>query len=192
MGAIRIIGGEWRSRKLHVIETPGLRPTPSRLRETLFNWLAPVISGARCLDVFAGTGILGLEAASRGAAAVVFVEQQARLAQALQTHIQLFKTTQVKVIHSESLRFLSHSSPFPCEIVFLDPPFSKNLLSPCCALLEQKGWLAERAYIYLEMARKSANDPKTAPILPPDWQVIRRTHAGEAEAWLAERKKANV
>ena len=148
-GKIRIIGEAWRGRKLAVAKQPGLRPTPDRLRETLFNWLMPVTAGSDCLDLFAGTGALGLEAASRGAQQVTLVEKQRIVAQQLRQHVQLLNAEQVQIHHNDALKFL-HNTQQQFDLVFLDPPFHQNLLQPCCDLLLQNGCLKPNAYLYLE------------------------------------------
>ena len=179
-GRIRIIGGSLRNSRLEVPDLPGLRPTPERVRETLFNWLAPVIGGARCLDLCAGTGALGIEALSRGAADVQFVERDARAAQALRANLERLKAGagQVAVLDAELfLRGAAH----PCDLVFLDPPFALELWSALARQLEQGGWLAAQGWVYVESPRS------LAPVLPPNWQLHREGHAGEVRFALYRR-----
>ena len=147
---LRIIGGSHRGRKLKFADVPGLRPTPDRVRETLFNWLAPLIPGARCLDLFAGSGALGFEAMSRGAREVVFVDSHSLAVKALRENIALLGDGSAEVIQSGALEWLSRQPAEPFDVVFLDPPFRQDLLEPCCQRLDEAGWLASPAAIYLE------------------------------------------
>lgn len=178
---LRIIAGTWRGRKLSFTPVAGLRPTPDRVRETLFNWLAPVIRGARCLDVFAGSGALGLEAASRGAMRVVMVEQDAQVVSKLREQQQLLDARQVQVIHADAESFL-RGEPQPVDIVFLDPPFRSNRLEACMHALEAGGWLAEEAWVYIEAERELQELP-----LPENWSVYRSKTAGRIGYHLARR-----
>lgn len=148
---LRIIGGQWRHRRLAFYPAPGLRPTPDRVRETLFNWLQPMMVGARCLDLFAGSGILGLEAESRGASSVVWLENQPPVVADLQQQLQRLKSTG-QVIQADALHWLQHAPPQVFDLVFLDPPFQTNALETSCHWLVQRGWLASGAWIYVEQA----------------------------------------
>jgi 16S rRNA (guanine966-N2)-methyltransferase len=184
-GRLRIIGGGWRGRRLPVADQPGLRPTGDRIRETLFNWLAPVITGSRCLDCFAGSGALGLEAASRGAAEVVMIERAAPVARLLRTNAALLTGTDpaapaIDVIQADSLLWLARTPPRPFDICFLDPPFAAGLLGDAMGLLAGRGWLAPSALVYLETA-KSAGLPE----LPPGWTLHRDKTAGQVRYVLA-------
>ena len=169
---VRIIGGRWRGVPLAFPTLPALRPTPDRVRETLFNWLQPVIAGARCLDLFAGSGALGIEALSRDAAQVEFVHSDPVVGKHLANVLQHLGVTQPSVSSADALRFLS-SPARPFEIVFLDPPYASGLLEPVCAQLAQ-GWLAQGAYIYLECPAQSG-----LPALPTGWVVHRAKRAGQ-------------
>jgi 16S rRNA (guanine966-N2)-methyltransferase len=171
---VRLIGGEWRSRVLQFPDAPDLRPTPDRVRETLFNWLQPGIQGARCLDLFAGSGALGLEALSRGADAVVALETHAQAAQALLHNASLLKTDQLKVIRQDALRWLDQPATQKFDVVFMDPPFAANLHERCCTLLQQHGWLAPHALIYLEAGVSLAT-----LALPAGWQLTKHKQAGD-------------
>lgn len=182
-GRVRIIGGSLRNSRLLVPELPGLRPTPERVRETLFNWLAPAIAGARCLDLCAGTGALGIEAWSRGAASVQFVERDARAAQALRENLQRLKLDAVSVATTDAAGFLA-DQPRVCDVVFLDPPFALDLWASLAAQLESGGWLAPRALIYVESPHPGA------PGLPPDWLVHREGWAGDVRFALYRRSLA--
>ena len=179
-GRIRIIGGSLRNSRLNVPELPGLRPTVERVRETLFNWLAPVISGARCLDLCAGTGALGIEALSRGAASVQFVERDARAVQALRANLERLKTAGGQVAATEAGLFLQ-GAPQLQDLVFLDPPFALELWAPLAQQLEQAGWLAAQAWIYVESPRARP------PAVPLNWRLHREGAAGEVRFALYQR-----
>jgi len=179
-GQVRIIGGKLRNSRLLVPELPGLRPTPARVRETLFNWLAPTIAGARCLDLCAGTGALGIEAYSRGAAAVQFVERDPQAAQALRANLARLKLDPASVAALEAASFLRGAGQ-PYDVVFLDPPFALDLWVPLAQQLESGGWLAAQALIYVESPRAGV------PGLPPGWSVHREGQAGEVRFALYRR-----
>jgi 16S rRNA (guanine966-N2)-methyltransferase len=179
LGKIRIIGGQWRGRKLTVLNQPGLRPTPDRMRETLFNWLNNRIVGSHCLDLFAGSGALGIEAASRGAESVLLVERVPEIVKALNHQLAKFPPHNITVIGTDALPFLCQSPRHPYDIVFLDPPFDDDLLIPACQLLERYQWLNRFAYIYLETERHSDH-----PHIPPNWQIIRQQTAGQVASFL--------
>lgn len=180
-GGLRIIGGALRGRRLPVPAQPGLRPTPDRVRETLFNWLQPVIAGSRCLDLFAGSGALGLEARSRGATEVVLIERAEPVLRALRTTVRDWRLSGVEVQRAEALRWLA-GPPRGFDIVFLDPPFAAGLLGPACARLAGGGWLAAGAHIYLEAAAAAGLPP-----LPVDWRLVREGRAGDVTFGLAVR-----
>lgn len=181
-GRLRIIGGEWRSRILPVVDQPGLRPTPDRVRETLFNWLQGDIAGARCLDLFAGSGALGFEAASRGAAQVVLVENQAAACSLLQDNINTLGARQIQLVRQDALRWLEQCRQV-FDVVFLDPPYGSGLLGEVCALLEQRHCLTAEALIYLELASE-----QKLPVLPANWQIIRGKKAGQVGYHLIKRQ----
>ncbi len=178
-GRLRIVGGLYRGRKLPVPNQEGLRPTPDRIRETLFNWLAPIMPGARCLDCFAGSGALGLEAASRGAAEVVMVERADPVVLQLRANIQTLGANQVRVVQGDALRWLEGPGR-PFDIVFLDPPFTDALLAPTCTLLASKGWVGEGSRVYLEAQAKPGLPP-----LPRGWRLVRDRRAGQVAFGLA-------
>ncbi|MCE8032955.1 16S rRNA (guanine(966)-N(2))-methyltransferase RsmD [Billgrantia tianxiuensis] len=182
-GRLRIIGGEYRRRLLPVLDSPGLRPTPDRVRETLFNWLATATPGARVLDLFAGTGALGLEALSRGAASALFIERDAQVARALADNLHTLDATERgRVQAGDALAFLaagpSDSTVF--SLVFLDPPFRQDLAAPCCERLEQ-GWLTPEAWVYLET--ETALDVR----VPANWSLHREVRAGDSTGRLYRR-----
>lgn len=171
-GKVRIIAGSLRNSRLAVPDLPGLRPTAERVRETLFNWLAPHIEGARCLDLFAGTGALGIEAASRGAGEVVMVERDASLAAALRANLLRFKLTTTKVENADALGFLERADG-AFDIAFLDPPFAQGLWEPATQRLQERGLLRAGAFVYVE------SPVSMAPVVPADWSVHREGRAGE-------------
>ena len=166
----RIIAGQWRRRKLKFPPLPGIRPSPDRVRETLFNWLREHVEGARCLDLFAGSGALGLEALSRGAAQVAFVDRERQAVEALRAHLVSLHAEGGEVFLSDALAWLG-SAPKPFDLVFLDPPFDSELLPPVLDALG-RGWLKPRALVYMEYSADRV------PLLPSPWQVWRESHAG--------------
>ena len=177
---VRIIGGQWRRSRLPVPELPGLRPTPDRVRETLFNWLGQDLSGWRCLDAFAGTGALGFEAASRGAARVLMIEREARLVAALRDAASRLGAQGVDILATDALSALRRQAPGSFDLVLLDPPYGSGLLGRALDLVPTL--LAERGVIYAEDARD--------PVAPPGWQALRRTRAGAVHAALLVREPA--
>jgi 16S rRNA (guanine966-N2)-methyltransferase len=177
---VRIIGGQWRGRRLFVPPVPGVRPTGDRTRETLFNWLAPIITGARCLDLFAGSGALGIEALSRGAAESWLVEKNTKAVQSLHGSLASLGCTNAKVVRQDALKFL-HGTPTKFDLVFLDPPFGDIDLEILCTLLEDN-WLTDGAHIYIELHRRGS-----LPALPPTWTVDREKTAGQVRFLLAKR-----
>ncbi|WP_426662416.1 16S rRNA (guanine(966)-N(2))-methyltransferase RsmD [Rhodanobacter aciditrophus] len=179
-GRIRIIGGSLRNSRLEVPELAGLRPTSERVRETLFNWLAPMIEGARVLDLCAGTGALGIEALSRGAAAACFVEPDARAARTLRDNLVRLKVEGGEVVAADAQAFLG-GAPRAFDLVFLDPPFALGLWSVLAERLEQGGWLAGRAWVYVESPREPV------PALPAQWVLHREGRAGEVRFALYRR-----
>ncbi|WP_155046800.1 16S rRNA (guanine(966)-N(2))-methyltransferase [Klebsiella grimontii] len=181
-GQIRIIGGQWRGRKLPVPESPGLRPTTDRVRETLFNWLAPSIVDASCLDCFAGSGALGLEALSRYAANATLLEMERGIAQQLQKNLATLKASNAKVVNTNTLAFLAQAGA-PHDIVFVDPPFRKGLLEETLKLLENNGWLSDEALIYIESEVENGLPP-----VPMNWHVYREKVAGQVAYRLYQRE----
>jgi len=179
-GRIRIIGGSLRNSRLDVPDLPGLRPTPERVRETLFNWLAPMLAGVQALDLCAGTGALGIEALSRGAGAVRFVERDAGAAQALRDNLARLKVVGAAVSVADAAGFLG-GTPTRFGLVFLDPPFAADLWTPLAQRLEVGGWLAAQAWIYVE----SPGD--VVPVLPSNWMLHREGRAGEVRHALYRR-----
>jgi len=190
--SLRIIGGKWRSRLLPVADLPGLRPTTSRVRETLFNWLQNDVPGARCLDLFAGSGALGFEAASRGAGSVIMLETQNQAAKILRENIQTLNAEQVQLLQTDAMSWLNSvadsvtdsvtDSAQRFDVVFIDPPFDSDYLAQACELLETRQCLSEHACLYLEMNRK-----QDLPELPLSWTVVREKKAGQVGYYLIRR-----
>ncbi|MGA9855040.1 MAG: 16S rRNA (guanine(966)-N(2))-methyltransferase RsmD [Gammaproteobacteria bacterium] len=181
----RIIAGRWRRRRLKFPPLPGIRPSPDRVRETLFNWLMPRIAGARCLDLFAGSGALGLEALSRGATSVLFIDQERQIVDCLRTHLESLHAANGEVLQSDALAFLRAPQQV-FDIVFLDPPFTSLLLADAARDLEQYGWLAPAAQVYMEYPLGSA------PQLPAAWEMFREGHAGRVGFGLARYAPAKL
>lgn len=182
---IRIIGGDWRSRRLPVLADTAVRPTSDRIRETLFNWLQGHIAGAHCLDLFAGSGALGFEALSRGADQVTLIDEDLRVVQQLQQNAHTLETDNATIVWQEAEQFLCQPRAAATEkfdIVFLDPPFRDDQLGRCSRLLEQGGWLNEDAFIYMESDRR-----KPFPDLLPGWQVLRDKKTGQVAYRLLRR-----
>lgn len=182
IGQIRLIGGQWRGRKLPVPDSPGLRPTTDRVRETLFNWLAPSMVDARCLDCFAGSGALGLEALSRYAVHATLLEMERGVAQQLQKNLATLKAGNAQVVNTNTLAFLAKTGT-PHDIVFVDPPFRKGLLEETLTLLENNGWLADDALIYVESEVENGLPP-----VPASWQLHREKVAGQVAYRLYHRE----
>ncbi len=160
-------------------DVPNLRPTPVRLRETLFNWLAPSLAGARCLDLFAGTGALGLEALSRGAARVVFVESSVAAERALRGSLERLGADRFSLVRADVRRYLQ-GVPEPFDFVFLDPPFGRRWHTDLCTLLHDNGWLAPGARVSVECPRSS-----DVGLLPADWLCEKNVVAGQVRLMLA-------
>lgn len=179
---VRIIGGRWRGRKLEFPSIDGLRPTPDRVRETLFNWLQTEIHGAACLDLFAGSGILGIEAMSRGAAHVTLVEKDSQAIISIQAMVNKLEADDIAVHREDVLHFLQRplAGQKSWNIVFLDPPYASNLVVPCLQQLCVPGWLAPNALIYFETQKRHA--PIT---LPPELCLLKEKKAGQVAYFLA-------
>jgi 16S rRNA (guanine966-N2)-methyltransferase len=182
-GFVRIIAGEWRGRRLKVPDIKDLRPTPDRVRETLFNWLAPYIRGANCLDLYSGSGVLGFEALSRGAKYVEMVDQSAEVIKLLKEELSGFGVENASIYQATVPNGL-HPAANPFDIVFLDPPYQADLLLPSCRYLEEHHYLANSAYIYLE-AKGDIKDND----LPQNWRFIKSKKAGQVHYHLAYREK---
>ena len=181
-GRLRIVAGNWRSRLLDIADVEGLRPTSERIRETLFNWLAPGIHGKRCLDLFAGTGALGLEALSRGAGDVVFVEKATRAARTLARNIETLDAEGATVLQQDAEEFLEADGTAPFDLIFLDPPFAEDMLGELCRLIEERGLLVEGGLVYLEQDRA-----REIAVLPDNWHVLKNKTAGNVRYMLVQR-----
>lgn len=179
---LRIIGGQWRGRKLSFAKVDAIRPTPDRVRETLFNWLAPTIINADCLDLFAGSGALGYEALSRGAASVTMCDSNNKITSTLKEHASLLKTRNAVILQTDALSFLQKNDR-KFDLIFLDPPFNSVLLSQCFALIIQKECLTEDAMIYVESDSKDE-----LPDIPDNWILHRNKKAGEVAYYLFKTK----
>ncbi len=181
---LRIIGGDWRSRQISFVDAPGLRPTPARVRETLFNWLQYDISGKQCLDLYAGSGALGFEAASRGAKAVVQVESNVHACRSLRDNVVVLSANAITIVQSDVLRYLENDA-LVFDVVFLDPPFGEDLVIQTCQKLEENGWLAKHARIYVETERFF--DFSRGAAMPENWRQLKSKTAGEVGYHLFER-----
>lgn len=180
MSRIRITGGEWRSRLIQVVDGPALRPTPDRVRETLFNWLGQDLTGLNCLDLFAGSGVLGFEAASRGAASVVLVERDTGALAALRLNAASLGGDRLVVIRADALEFaaLAAGQDRRFDLVFLDPPYRQGWLDRLWPLLPAILSLHARLYVETEV-----------PVVPPaPWSVVRKGKAGQVCYHLLERE----
>lgn len=180
---LRIIGGRWRGRKFRFAEVEGLRPTGDRIRETLFNWLAPELEGARCLDLFSGSGALGLEALSRGALACLLCERDPKAAALLRQNLQLLSASNGEVKEGDCLSMLGRGNSGPLyQVAFIDPPFHLKLWQACIDALEAGGWLTDMASIYIE---SGLNIPYE---VPTNWVLHRDKRAGQVSYRLYYRE----
>lgn len=186
-GGLRIIGGALRGRRWPVPEVTGLRPTPDRVRETLFNWLAPHITGMRVLDLFAGSGALGFEALSRGALAATLVEQDRRAQAVLRDTVQRFGLSQARIEASEALAFLRNQPAGAWNLILLDPPFNSGLLEPALRIIDQRRVLAAGGFCYVELSAGAELPP-----LPAGWTVHRTGKAGEVGYHLLHATPSDV
>ena len=177
---IRIIGGQWKRTKLKVADKPGLRPTPDRVRETLFNWLGQDLTGWHCLDAFAGTGALGLEAASRGAKQVTLVEQDTALITQLNRTLQQLKANGVQVVRGDGVAAIRQAVPASVHLIFLDPPFDAPLFEPALAACSRA--LASQGFVYLEAPVKWTDEQ----LAPMGLALYRHLKAGAVHAHLLQ------
>ncbi len=180
---LRIIAGQWRGRKLPFAAIEGLRPTPDRVRETLFNWLQATIPGARCLDLFSGSGAIGFEALSREAASVEFVELNDQACRQLKDNLNLLQCTQGQVNCANVLNWLQQPATQGFDMVFMDPPFGKGLVTPCCEALEQQGYLKNNALIYIE-----TESELTSLNTPVHWTLLKEKKTGQVCYRLYQRE----
>ena len=177
---VRIVGGRWKRSKLPVADRPGLRPTPDRVRETLFNWLGQDLRGWRCLDAFAGSGALGFEAASRGAADVLLLEQDAALVRSLQASRQRLKADNLRIERADAVAWMARAPAGSFDLVLLDPPFDSDLAGQ--ALPQATRLAVDRGLVYLESRRALA-----AP--PEGWVICRQGRAGAVHYHLLQREQ---
>ncbi len=180
-GSVRIIGGKWRSRNLRFVSVDGLRPTGSRIRETLFNWLAPTIEGARCLDLFTGSGALCFEALSRGADCCLAIEANSQAVSELRHNQAQLTANNLEIVSGDCQKLLERGNTAkPYDIIFLDPPFDMQLHKQVSRLLISGNWLASKAQIYCEFPATEAQD------LPLSWRLIKDKIAGNVRYCLFE------
>ncbi|WED21752.1 16S rRNA (guanine(966)-N(2))-methyltransferase RsmD [Vibrio sp. JC009] len=181
-GFVRIIAGLWRGRKLPVKDAEGLRPTTDRVKETVFNWLAMDVPAAKCLDLFAGSGGLGFESASRQAEQVTMLELNPEAHKQLLANIQLLKTDRIEAVNTDALAYLKQQGS-QYDVVFIDPPFRKGLLEETMQLLETNGWLADNAMIYIETEKELVLEG-----IPENWHLNKEKAAGQVCYRLFERE----
>lgn len=184
--SVKIIGGQWRGRKLPFPDIPGVRPTPSRVREMLFNWLQQDIMGSRCLDLYSGSGALGMEGASRGAKNVVLVDSNAQVCRQLKGNIKQVAAVGIKVVQQDIFRYLAGDAEL-FSLVFLDPPFSKGLAMQTAHWLEDKGWLMDNAKVYIEVEKQLKLDG-----LPSSWVLKKHKIIGDVGCHLFERFEKGI
>jgi 16S rRNA (guanine966-N2)-methyltransferase len=173
-GTVRIIGGKWRGTRLLVSDLPGLRPSGDRSRETLFNWLQLHISGARCVDLFAGSGVLGLEAASRGAAEVILIEKSRRAAVNIRESLMRLNSDHVELIEDDAINWLKSCGPKSIDIVFIDPPFGLDLETRSLELLTAGDCVVPGGFAYVETDRETP-----AMALTAGWDIVKEKTLGE-------------
>lgn len=181
-GKLRIIGGQWRSRIIQFEDAPGLRPTPGRLRETLFNWLQHDVPGSSCLDLFSGSGALGFEAASRGAKAVLMLDSNTRTTEWLKRNAAQLEAECVEIKNQKAEDFLAASGNQTFDLVFMDPPFDLQIAESICQLLAASGKLTPGAKIYVEIHKQ-----QVLKKLPENWQLLKQTKAGDVVSYLYQK-----
>jgi len=181
-GKIQIIAGHWRGRKISVAISPGLRPTGSRVRETLFNWLAPYINGARCLDLFTGSGILSFEALSRGAKNCTALDNHHEAIKQLASNRNLLGSD-LNIVHTDAISYLNEKNLHaPYDLAFVDPPFTGTLYNEACKLLEENHWLTASAMIYCEISYNSVDFSA-----PANWRLEKDKTTGDVRYMLYSR-----
>jgi 16S rRNA (guanine966-N2)-methyltransferase len=181
-GTVRIIAGRWRGTRLPVPELDGLRPSGDRARETLFNWLQPHLRGSRCADLFAGSGVLGLEAASRGAGRVVLVERAAEAARSIEETLARIGAESAELVRSDAIAWLRSCAPESLDIVFIDPPFGSGLQERALEAIDRGSVVRAGGFVYLESGRDSV------PVPPgPGWAVFREKTLGEVRIQLLKK-----
>lgn len=177
---VRIIGGKWRGRKIFFPNIQGLRPSPDRVRETLFNWLSPYLQDSVCLDLYAGSGVLGFEALSRGAQKVIFVDTSYEVIRQLHEDKNILHCDTLEIYHQSAMDFFCHAKE-QFDIIFLDPPFAQNLIEPTCQALAQSNLLKSKAFIYIEMESN-----KNILTLPANWEIVKQKKAGQVKYFLVK------
>jgi 16S rRNA (guanine966-N2)-methyltransferase len=183
LGKVRVIGGKWRGTKLEVIHADGLRPTADRVKETLFNWLSMHLVGAHCLDLFSGSGALGIEAVSRGALDATLVECNESLVHEIDSLLERLGAKNIKSVQADGLQWLTKSE-LQFDIVFLDPPFGSTLVDSCLDILSERG-LSEQALVYLER-------PRLASMPPKNWSVLKSGQTTDAVYMLLQKKPETI
>lgn len=186
-GTVRIIGGKWRGTRLPVRDLPGLRPSGDRGRETLFNWLQTHIRGSHCVDLFAGSGVLGLEAASRGADRVTLVEKSRLAVADIQASLQRLQADRVELVHADALVWLAGCKPQSVDIAFIDPPFGSGLETRALHLLSEGNCMREGGLVYIEIARQAAAEPPGR-----GWEVAKESVLGEVRMQLLKKTENNL
>ncbi len=177
---LRIIGGQWRSRRLSFAAIEGLRPTTDRVRETLFNWISPVVPGAKCLDLFTGSGALGLEALSREAESVTFIDLSAVAIHSLKNNLQQLQASNANVLNADAIKWLTTTTPdTPYDVIFIDPPFRFNLVPQCIENLQIKPFLKTGSHVYIEIEKEAP-----LPDFPTHWRLHREKEAGQVRYLL--------
>jgi 16S rRNA (guanine966-N2)-methyltransferase len=179
-GMLRIVAGTLRGSRIAVPDRAGLRPTPDRVRETLFNWLMPYLPGMHCLDLYAGTGALGIEALSRDAGACTFIEYDRELCKALSANLARLNVDVAEVVNADASAWLTGAGR-RFGLVFLDPPFDADLWTDAAQALERGGWIADGGFAYVEAPRDARFE------LPSTWQLHREGHAGAVRFALYRR-----
>ncbi len=184
---LRIIAGEWRGRRLSFPDQEGLRPTPDKVRETLFNWLQGAVEASHCLDLFTGSGALALEALSRGAASATLIDSSALVINQLRDNLELLKAENAQLQQASALTWLQRPTVTakPFDLVFMDPPFRKGMVESCSQLLEQSDRLSNHAYIYIEAERELNPLP-----LPVNWKILKQKDSGQVSSYLCQRSTA--
>ncbi|WP_372882218.1 16S rRNA (guanine(966)-N(2))-methyltransferase RsmD [Psychromonas sp.] len=178
-GFIRLISGKWRGKKLPVQDKEGLRPTTDRTKETLFNWLMHDIRDANCLDCFSGSGSLAFEALSRYANHVTLLEKAPQVVSQLRENIQTLQVNNATLVETDSIHYLQRPAEQLFDIVFIDPPFNKGLVQPCCDALEKNGYLSKSALIYIEK-ESQLNDFRQ----PANWQLLKEKSTAQVSYQL--------
>ncbi|MEH6625518.1 MAG: 16S rRNA (guanine(966)-N(2))-methyltransferase RsmD [Motiliproteus sp.] len=185
---LRIIAGQWRGRRLSFPDQEGLRPTPDKVRETLFNWLQGAVEASHCLDLFTGSGALSLEALSRGAASATLIDSSPLVINQLRDNLQLLKAENAQLRQASAMNWLQQPTITAqhFDLVFMDPPFHKGMVESCSQLLEHSGILSNRAFIYIEAERELKPLP-----LPDNWVIRKQKDSGQVSSYLCQRSTSD-